>query len=348
MALKGEKVFLTGITGFMGSHLARRLLHEGAQVSALVREDSNSFRIQDIRDEIDLRSGDLRDLDGLTSILHGIKPKKVFHLAAYTNVERGMEHLYEVIMSNIGGTLNLLKALEGTDYHCLINTGTCEEYGDNPVPFSEEQPFNPVSPYSASKASTTLFCQMFHKTMGLPVVTLRPFLSYGPFQDPNRLIPQVIICALEHKEFKMSPGEQTREFNYITDIVDGYIKAAITPQALGHVINIGNGMEHRIRDVVEKILRLMGNPIEPKVGAFPYRPGETMHFFCSNSRARTLLNWQPRVSLDEGLRLTIAWYKKHYLTRKGAESEGIRGEDTGEEGRSERMAHKGLDERASP
>lgn len=311
--LSNIKVLVTGISGFIGSHLARRLVEERAEVYGLVRNSSNLWRIKDLKNQTDLHYADLTDFELVRKVVQGIKPQKVFHLAAYVDVSRSFEVMDEMVEVNIKGSLNLLKALDGTGYDCFINTGTCEEYGDNPVPFREEQIPNPVSPYSASKVATTMLCQMLHKTKGLPIITLRPFLTYGPGQESNMLIPSLIKKALKSEAFEMTEGEQTREFNYVDDIVDGFIKASITPGAIGEIINIGNGLEYRIRDVVEMVLKLLNSPVKPKFGALSYRLGETWHFYCDNTKAKEILGWKPRVNLEDGLKMTINWFQKHYL-----------------------------------
>jgi nucleoside-diphosphate-sugar epimerase len=219
-----------------------------------------------------------------------------------------------MIEANIKGTLNLLRGVieEKIILECFVNTGSSEEYGNGPVPFSEDQRERPVSPYSASKVAATYFCQMIYRSMGLPIVTLRPFLVYGPNQDTDMFIPSLIQHCLEGKDFPMTEGDQTREFNYIDDIIEAYFLAASCPQAAGEVINIGNGIEYRIKDVAEKIVDMMGNPIKLLIGALPKRPGEAKHFFCSNEKTREILVWSPKISLDEGLARTITWYRKFF------------------------------------
>ena len=311
--LENVKVLVTGISGFIGAHLARRLVAEGVRVYGLVRGSSNLWRIQDLKNQINLYHVDLRDFASVRKAAQDIKPQKLFHLAAYVDVSRSFEVMEEMVEVNIKGTLNLLRALDGTGYDCFINTGTCEEYGDNPVPFREEQIPNPVSPYSAAKVSTSMFCQMLHKTRGLPIITLRPFLTYGPRQESNMLIPLLIKKMIKGEALEMTQGEQTREFNYVDDIVDGFIKASISPGAIGEIINIGNGLEYKIRDVVEMILKLMDSPLKPKLGALDYRPGEARHFYCDNTKAREILGWSPKVDLEDGLKMTINWFQKHSL-----------------------------------
>ena len=309
--LKHIKVLVTGATGFIGSHLTRRLVLEGAKVSIISRPGANTFRIDDILDKIRIYHLDLIDYDLVEQAVKDIRPQKVFHLAGHTNVERGFYTVNDSIQ-DIQYTVNLLRSLQDIGYDCFIYTGTCEEYGNNPVPFKEDQRLNPVSPYSASKAATTLYCQMFYKTLGCSIVILRPFLAYGPYQNPSRFISNIILSALEKKELKMTGGEQTREFNYVSDIVDGFIKASITKKAIGEIINIGNGIEYTLKEVVEKITSIIGNPVKVSYGALPYRPGETWHFYCDNTKAKRLLNWEPKIDLDTGLKRTIDWHTNYY------------------------------------
>jgi len=251
---------------------------------------------------------DLRDFLKVKQVVRDIEPHKVFHLAAYVDVSRSFDIIEEMIDINVKGTINLLRALEGINYDSFINTGSSEEYGDNPTPFREDQIPNPVSPYSASKASTTLFCRMLHKTMGLPIITLRPFPTYGPGQESKMLIPELIRSMMQGRALKMTPGEQTRDFIYIEDVIDGFIKASICSKAKGEIINIGSGREYKIKDVVKLTVRLMRASITPEMGALPYRPGEAWHFYCDNSKAKSILGWEPRVELEDGLQRTIDWH----------------------------------------
>jgi len=313
-SLKNKRVLVTGATGFIGSHLTRRLLKEGAEVHVLFRKNSNQFRIKDIIGNLIVWYADLTDYPSICSCIRDSRPQIVFHLATYRNVKRELELIDSMIDINIKGTANLLKALidEKIELECFINTGTCEEYGDSPVPFREDQREMPVSPYSASKVATTYLCQMIFKTMGLPVTTLRPFLTYGPYQDTDMFIPSLIHHCIERRDFPMTEGDQTREFNYVDDIVEGFLLAATSRNAIGEIINIGNGVEYRVKDVAEKIVKMMGDPIRLLIGAIPKRPGENKHFFCNNRKAKRLLGWSPEISLDEGLKKTIEWYKNHF------------------------------------
>jgi len=151
--------------------------------------------------------------------------------------------------------------------------------------------------------------------MGLPIVTLRPFLAYGPYQDADVMfIPSLIDHCLKGKDFPMTTGDQTREFNYIDDVVDAYLLAAQCRNVAGKIINIGNGIEYRLKDVADRIVQITGSSIQLLAGAISKRPGETEHFFCSNEKAKRLLGWGPKTKLDTGLRKTVAWYRRHSET----------------------------------
>jgi UDP-glucose 4-epimerase len=317
--LEKKRILVTGATGFIGSHLTRRLVGEGAEVNILTRPGSKTINplIKDRGNKITVLHADLKEVKELESALAGIEPEIIYHLAAYTNVGRALEHAKECIQTNIQGTANLLSALDNVDYECFIHTGTNEEYGDNEVPFREDMKERPTSPYSVSKCASEMFCQMYHKAYGRPIAILRPFNAYGPWQKCNRIIPEVIVSSLLGENIKMTDGEQTREFNYIDDIVEGIIKASDIKKAIGEIINIGCGEEHSIREVVEKIVGLIGNNNNIMFGALPYRPNEIWRMFCDNSKAKEILKWEPKYTLDEGLRKTIEWYRMEYERNPG-------------------------------
>lgn len=306
--LREIPVLVTGATGFIGSHLVRRLVEEGADVHIASRPSSLGWRLSDLGPRVRRHIVDLGDRHSVGELVRQIEPIKVYHLAATTDVKRGFE-TSEDALADMRSTVNLLRAIEGSRCDSFVQTGTCEEYGDNQVPFREDQPLNPVSSYSASKAAQSLFALMYHKTLGLPVVVLRPFLTYGPGQTSSRFISQVIERGTSGAELPMTGGEQTREFNYVTDIVDGFVRASVTPAAVGEIFNIGNGIEYSLRYVVEEISRILGKQVDARFGAIPYRPGETWHFYCDNTKAREILGWSPQVSLANGLQRTIEWHQ---------------------------------------
>lgn len=300
---QGARVLVSGGSGFIGSHLVRSLSAEGAQVHALSRQ-ADPWRLRGLGPSVTLHRADLCDAQGLRSLVDGLRPEFVFHLAASTLVERDMALLPAMLRTNVEGTANLAAVCGGV--RSFVYTGTCEEYGDQEAPFREGSRESPVSPYSLSKAMASHLCLMLHRTRAFPAVVARPFLTYGPGQEGGMFIPALLRACLEGRDFDMTPGEQTREFNFVGDIVEGLLLAALTPAALGEIINLGSGREVTVRETAELIVRLTGSKTVLKLGALPYRAGEAMRFFSSPEKARKILGWTARTSLEEGLSLTLS------------------------------------------
>jgi nucleoside-diphosphate-sugar epimerase len=310
-SLRDARVLITGACGFIGSHLTRRLVAEGADVHAMTSEVSSVFprRLLDLRGKVAMHEGNLMDRSAMDAIVRAARPSHIFHLGAYTHVGKSWQRVDECIQANIQGTTNLLQALAETGYERFVNTGTSEIYGDIDVPFREDAIVNPISPYSVSKYSAERFCRLFQRAYGWPIVLLRPFNAYGPAQSPDRVIPEIIVRALRKEELAMTQGRQTREFNYVEDLAEGFMLAATTPGIEGEIFNIGGGEEISMRDVATLILDVMGNPIEARFGALPERPTEIMRMYCDSSKARERLGWTPKHSLREGVSKTIEWYR---------------------------------------
>lgn len=306
------RVLVTGATGFIGSHLVRRLLSEGVEVHALTSTVSSvcGIRMVEVRDQVTLHEGNVADRSAMDALVESARPTHVFHLAAYTHVGKSWQRVDECVQANVQGTVNLLQALDGTGYQRFVNVGTSEIYGDIPVPFQEDKPVRPVSPYAASKYAAECLCRVFQQGHGWPIVMVRPFNAFGPRQTLDRIIPEVIIRALQGQELKMTQGRQTREFNYVEDIVDGMVRSALVPGIEGELFNICCGNDVSIRSVTETILNLLGNPVVAEFGALPDRPTEIWTMRGDNTRARERLHWKPRWSLEDGLQKTIDWCKQ--------------------------------------
>ena len=266
-------------------------------------------RLLDQRPNIVLHEANITDRSAMDALAKVVKPSIVFHLAAYTHVGKSWQRVDECVQTNVQGTVNLLQALDSIGYDRFVNTGTSEIYGDIDVPFREDANVNPNSPYSVSKYAAERFCRMFRQGHGWPIVLVRPFNAYGPAQSPDRIIPETIVRALRNQELKTTSGKQTREFNYVDDLVDGFVLAGTVPGIEGELINLGGGEEIAIRDVVTTVLDVMGNPITPQIGALPDRPTEIWRMFCDSTKARELLGWKPKHTLRDGLEPTIDWYR---------------------------------------
>ena len=309
--LSEARVLVTGASGFIGSHLVRRLVSDGAEVHALTSTVSSVYpiRLSDLRGSITLHEGSLNDRSAMDAVVGMVRPTHVFHLGAYTHVGKSWQRVDECVQTNVQGTVNLLEALDGR-YERFVYTGTSEIYGDIEVPFRETDLVNPISPYSVSKYAGERFCRMFHQGYDWPIVMVRPFNAYGPWQTPDRVIPEIIGRALRGGELKMTQGRQTREFNFVEDLADGFARIGFTSGIEGELFNLGCGEEVSMRDLAVTVLGLMGDPIEPHFGALADRPTEIWRMFCDSTKAREVLGWEPPHSLSEGLEKTIAWYTK--------------------------------------
>jgi len=309
--IAGRTVLLTGASGFIGSHLCRLLVDRGAEVHALTSTVSSVYppRLVDLRDRIVLHEGNLTDRSAMDVVARAVKPSHVFHLGAYTHVGKSWQRVDECVQANVQGTLNLLQALADVGYERFVYTGTSEIYGDIDVPFQEDAIVNPVSPYSVSKYAGERYCRLFQRSHGWPIVMVRPFNAYGPAQTPDRVIPEIITRALRGQDIPMTQGRQTREFNYVEDIAEGFLAAGTTPGVEGELFNIGCGEEISMQDLARRLLSVMGDPVQALFGALPERPTEIWRMYCDSTRARERLGWAPRHSLEEGLAKTIAWYR---------------------------------------
>ena len=309
-SLRDARALVTGGSGFIGSQVVNRLLAEGAEVHVLTSTVSAVYpvRLVELRDRIRLHEGNLIDRSAMDAVVDKVRPDYVLHLGAFTHVGKSWQRVDECVQANVQGTVNLLQSLARFEPRRFVYAGTSETYGDIDVPFREDARVNPISPYAVSKYSGERFCRMFHQSYGWPIVMLRPFNAYGPGQTPDRIIPEIIVRALRRQELKMTQGRQTREFNFVEDMAEGFVLAATTPGVEGEILNLGCGEEQSLRHVAQTILDLMGNPIEPQFGALPERPTEIPRMFSDSTKARAALGWAPSHSLAQGLEKTIAWY----------------------------------------
>lgn len=319
MNWKNKNVLVTGATGFIGSHLVKRLVTEGAQVSALIMPECSLGPIAAFSDHINIIQADIANLDSLQAALVLEKPDIVFHLAACVDVRRDWDCVPLMINNNLVGTVNLLHVLKDRQIDLMINIGSSEEYGDASTPQSETNRELPVSPYSFSKVAAVYLCQMAARAFSFPVVTARLFPVYGPGQNTGMFIPSAIMKLLSHEEFRMSQGEQIREFNYVDDVVEALIQLSFCDDDIvGSVINVGNGIPYKIIEVIDTIKSLIDDNACIQVGALPYRVGEVMESYCDNSLLKCLTGWEPQFSLGKGLELTVQWYENELSAGEGS------------------------------
>jgi NAD dependent epimerase/dehydratase len=317
MPWQEKRVLVTGAGGFIGSHLIERLLALGAEVTAFVRYNSRidaglleMFGQQ--RKNIRVLYGDIRELETVRQVVEG--SEVVFHLAALAGIPYSYQHPHEVVEVNTFGTLHVLNAAKENGVRRVVITSTSEVYGTaQSVPTSEQHPRRPQSPYAASKIASDALALSYFYSFGLPVAIIRPFNTYGPRQSDRAIIPAIISQALRRSEIRIGNTEPTRDFTFVRDTVDGFLRVAESDKCLGQEINIGSGREISIQELAETIAALIGKNVEIKRTDERFRPlrSEVKRLLADNSRAKQWLDWEPRVALKQGLQLTIDWVRKH-------------------------------------
>lgn len=319
-----KNVLLTGAAGFIGSHLAEALVSQGAHLRAFTRYNSRGeIGLLDQLDphiltEIELAAGDLTDPDAVRKAVSGCDT--VFHLGALIAIPYSYRHPQQVVATNIQGTLNVLLACRDLGVERLVHTSTSEVYGTaRTVPISEEHPLQGQSPYSASKIGADKLAESFYCAYTLPVVTVRPFNTFGPRQSARAVIPTIITQALSSPIVRLGSLDTRRDFTYVADTVAGFLCAAITPGVEGQVFNLGTGSDVTIGEVAEILIdqavRARQLTQRPQIicDAERLRPqnSEVLRLISDNRKARDVLGWQPRVSLEDGLAQTLGWIDGH-------------------------------------
>jgi NAD dependent epimerase/dehydratase len=313
-----KQILITGAGGFIGSHLAERLVRLGARVRAFVRYNSRAdpgllrHLPPEIFEKLEIIAGDLRDLPAVSAALRDIEV--AFHLGALIAIPYSYLHPTEVVESNILGTLNVLTGAREMRVQRLVHTSTSEVYGTALyTPIDEAHPLQGQSPYSASKIGADKLVESFYRSFDLPTVTLRPFNTYGPRQSARAVIPTIIVQALSGNVLRLGNLDARRDFTYISDTVAGFIQAGQTPGIEGQTFNLGVGQEICIEDLVHQVAALLGKTIEIQVDSERFRPkkSEVQRLVSNNQSAKTSLGWEPRVPLQEGLRQTVSWITDH-------------------------------------
>jgi NAD dependent epimerase/dehydratase len=308
----GRRVLVTGAGGFIGSHLCERLAELGAEVGALVEYNSlGSWGWLDespLRGELDVVLGDVRDRDSTTAAAAG--RDVVFHLAALIAIPWSYEAPAAYVETNVVGTLNVLRAAQEAGAGLIVHTSTSEVYGTaRYAPIDEAHPLQGQSPYAASKIGADKLAEAFHLSFGLPVVTLRPFNTYGPRQSARAVIPTIVTQLLGGESVSLGNLTPTRDFTYVTDTVEAFVQAVGAEEAIGRVLNVGSGREISIGDLAERIEAVIDRRAPIDLDPARVRPsGSEVERLCANAdEARRVLGWEPKVTLDEGLGATADW-----------------------------------------
>jgi NAD dependent epimerase/dehydratase len=320
--MNSKKILVTGADGFIGSHLTESLIRGGYEVKAFVLYNSfNSwgwldYCDEDIRGEFEVVSGDVRDAWSVKAAATGCG--KIIHLASLIAIPYSYQAPSSYVETNVSGTLNVLQAALDLNLERVIHTSTSEVYGTAKfVPMTEQHPLQGQSPYSATKIAADQLAYSYYSSFELPVVTLRPFNTYGPRQSARAVIPTIIGQILSGvKQINLGAASPTRDFNYIKDTVSGFMAALRSDDGVGEVINLGSNYEISIGETVELIAEILNTKISIYSDVERFRPkmSEVTRLWCDNSKAIKTLDWKPeyngKLGLRRGLEKTIKWMQE--------------------------------------
>lgn len=316
MSWQGKRVLVTGAGGFIGSHLAEQLVARGAVVTAMVHYNALGSRgwldSSSAAPAMRIVAGDIADRDSVREAMGDAEV--VFHLAALIAIPYSYHAPASYVRTNIEGTINVLAAARERGVERLVHTSTSEVYGTARfAPIDESHPLQAQSPYAATKIGADKLVEAFHLSFGVPAVTVRPFNTFGPRQSARAVIPAIITQCLAKRTVRLGNLTPTRDLNYVSNTVDGFLLAGERAEALGQTINLGTGREISIGDLAVLIGKLAGHPVDIEMDTERVRRegSEVERLIASNRLAENLLGWRPAVSLEDGLTRTISWITEH-------------------------------------
>ncbi len=299
------RILLTGVTGFIGSHLARLLVGEGHQVFAVVRPKSDRWRIGDIEPALELIVGDLERIEEIAEELDRLRPEVCVH-AAWRGWSGGAEAA-EGNLESLRASLTFARAVLEVGCPRLVVTGTCFEYEIGPERLTEDSALRPHDLYGACKHALHLVLEPLARTRGASLAWPRIFYTYGPYEDARRLLPSVVRALLRGEHARTTAGAQIRDYLHVEDVASAIWAVARSP--LSGAVDIASGIPVTIRSVAELAASLVGRSDRLQLGALPYRPGEPMVIQASGRRLREEVGWTPRYDLAAGLAQTVTWWR---------------------------------------
>lgn len=313
--MSDKKVVVTGADGFIGSHLVEALVRRGYEVTALSQYNSFNYwgwlEEIDCKDKVKVVAGDVRDPHFCRQLTRGADT--VFHLAALIAIPYSYVAPDAYVDVNVRGTLNICQAAMDNGVKRVLHTSTSEVYGTAQyVPIDEKHPLQPQSPYSASKIGADAIAMSFFNAFNFPLTIVRPFNTYGPRQSARAVIPSIITqIAAGKKQIKLGDLSPTRDFNYVTDTCEGFIRLAESDAAIGKTVNIGSNYEISVRNTLEMIKELMASDVEFITDEQRIRPekSEVFRLWCDNSQIQSLVGFKPEHTIREGLLKTIEWFR---------------------------------------
>lgn len=311
-----KRCLVTGASGFVGNNLARRLLRDGHEVHVLLRQGHATWRLQDIYPDLHVHIVDLCDAGQVERAVQTIRPEWIFHLAAYGAYSHQTD-IQRIMQTNILGTVNLVQACLETGFEAFVNTGSSSEYGFQDHAPAETEPLEPNSHYAVAKASATMFCRYTAQSRDVHLTTLRLYSVYGPYEEPTRLLPTLIVYGLRNQLPPLVNPDVARDYVYIDDALEAYLLAAARPtQERGAVYNVGTGIQTTLRQVVSVAKQILGIEAEPVWSSMPNRRWDTTVWVADNRKIQRELGWEPCYTFEQGFCKMVDWLRHNLLMLK--------------------------------
>jgi UDP-glucose 4-epimerase len=306
-----KKVLITGASGFVGNNLARFLLSRGHEAHLLLRKDYTQWRLKDILPDVRVHIADLCDPEGVAAAVKSARSEWIFHLATHGAYSSQIDTA-RIVQTNITGTVNVVQACLRIGFEVFVNTGSSSEYGFKDHAPTEKEWLDPNSYYAVAKAAATLFCRYTARSLGVRIPTLRLYSVYGPYEEPTRLMPTLIVNGLEGRLPPLVNPKVARDFIYVNDVIAAYLLAAtVEPDDPGAVYNIGYGIRTSIAEVVETARRSLSITAEPEWGSMKDRIWDTDTWICDNRLAVEKLGWRPNHSFENGFPKMVDWFRQN-------------------------------------
>ncbi len=301
-----KRALITGGAGFIGANLARMLLDRELEVHLLARPDSDLWRIEEIRDDVVLHHLSILDRGRLRKTLVMIRPEWIFHLASHGNSSAHTAPS-KIMETNVTGTIGLLEICSDLGFEVFVNAGSSSEYGFRDHPPRETECLEPNSHYAVAKASATLFCGFWARQFGTNITTLRIYNAYGPYEDPSRFIPVLAVNGLRKTLPPLVRPDVARDFVYVEDVCEAFLKSAEIRGQPGRIFNVGTGIQTTIRDAVNSARRILRIEEEPRWGSMPDRQWDTSVWVADSGRIAKEIGWAPKTGFEEGFIRTVRW-----------------------------------------
>lgn len=307
--MKNKNVLITGANSFIGANLTKRLISEGFEVNALIRKTSDKWRLKGISN-LKEHEVDLRARKKVFEVVNQINPEVIFHLATqgiYGGIHSDNKQLIE---TNFLGTINLIDACNSINYSCFVNTGSSSEYGLKNKSMKENDICSPLNMYGITKNASTQYGQLIAKKENKPIISLRLFSPFGPLDDGKKLISTATIKALQNQDIKLANPKIARDYIFIDDVVDLYIKSIHKANKFkGEIFNVGSGIQTKIYDVIENIMQITKSKSKIQWGDYKSRDYDSEIWVANMEKTKKYFNWKPKYNLNQGLEKTIDWFK---------------------------------------